>query len=757
MASWWRSDFGILVFFALCASIMGSSDGDENFFDSLGCEGSRLNRSSSSRDHASAEAPLPPPQLKAEGDDDDDEMDLFMPQQPSRELGNPELSHSQGLPDLDMDVPSPEQQLQGGEGNLDMDLDADLEMEAFLDQHHHQRVPQAPPQPRQPHGKGRGRARGRPKGGRFMRIAFDELDPSSVQSPERRRDPEERGIAYARRCRELKLLESRKEQPEATVKLSQKESRLLLPLAEALDSVREVASGVQCRIVNAAIRSWQTQDNSVREDSSVMQLMRAPPASNHALAAFMQQSEKKTALAANEAACAIFQSDLLLWGGMLEAVKHGIESGKLKGLTITRRFRYDETPLKNRVNVLDSNAGQIMQDVSEHAKLMQTEFVLQLVCESVADGQLLVVTGRLPTILQAVEKTTGRCTKRCLLNMMECVPLLQPVSYLFATKRHISCCDRYAANTLAEKSLGADDPSWVRGNWYCDSHRVAQVLRCSGQLLPQDVSGMLSCALAMRDMGALVRLRQILREVLLAKLEICYDEPPGGRVQQYRTAIFDKLLPLPQQLNRRSSKDGKVMLRLRQRFVLGQLMNGDLESPSIIHFCRYRCCRDADHTAAKFAHYAVNALLPHKCPKYILSRWTGQEACITYVSLLAAHHNLLEDVFTRFAGIMNQQLAAKPAAGDAHEDDVDAYVRSLDAALDHGPATAPEQQQEATGLSINRRFSFGLWLQASKSTICRCFCSSILILYSILYSILYTLYYYYSLYKLYVNPTVYHI
>ena len=529
---------------------------------------------------------------------------------------------------------------------------------------------------------------GRPRGSNALRAACAQLQvpddgPPADGQQVAVRSPT-RGIAHARECRKRKLAAETADAEAvvaaaATLKTSPREATYLVPLARALDSVRTSASILQCGLLNAAAFSWDKQDLSVRENSLVMQLVQTPVVSNRGLAKIAQRSENHVGAEIGHAASAIHQSGLLLWAGLLQSLANAISAQELKPVAVTRRFRYDETPLKSRVRVLDRDTGEAGQDSADHAKLMQTEFLLQFVCQRARDGEFVIFSGRLPTILQAVERTTARCTKRCLLNLMDALPNLTQVAEVFPVKRSISCCDRYAANQLAEKSIKADDPRWVRGQFFCDSHRVAQVQRCNLQLVAADVSGMLSCSLAQRDLGALTSLRQLLREILLERLVICYDEPPQGRAEQYRTQLFDKLLPLPTKLSR-ARKDCQSLLRLRQRFVLGQLLNGDLESPEVVHYCRFNCCKNAAHTEWKVATHLVNALLPHKCPRLVQTRWTGQEACITWCSLLLAHHGLLLPLLTRFAGLHvpdNMPSGVSAAAVDDGVDDIENYIQSL--------------------------------------------------------------------------------
>ena len=216
---------------------------------------------------------------------------------------------------------------------------------------------------------------------------------------------------------------------------------------------------------------------------------------------------------------------------------------------------------------------------------------------------------------------------------------------------------------------------WIRSQWFCDAHRIAQIQTSNSSLVPADTSGMLSTALCQRDLSALSTLRSVLREVVQERLEICYGYPPEGRAMTYREQVSEQFLPMPTALSR-SRRDCKTQLRLQQRFVLGQLFNGDLESPTLYHFCTFNCCSRFEDTLSKMLKWGVWALLPHKCPKYVQSRWTGQEASITWCALLMAHHNLFEPMMLKFAG-SPQGVVVAPTAGHDDDNDDQAFLASL--------------------------------------------------------------------------------
>ena len=549
--------------------------------------------------------------------------------------------------------------------------------------------------------------RGRPKGSLILRGAMGQVDMMELDPP----PPQLTSLEKARQKR-AENLAAQKRQGEVSViahASADPHSQVLFKIATSVEGIRDNASHVQRCIINASLFALSSQPSCSRDESVVMKLVSTPVVtSNRGLSALTDLHETRFAEESNQAACAVHECGSMLWGGLLHRIQSDIDGRKLEGLIILRRFRYDETPLRCRVKQFDRGSGTLIQDVADHAKLMQTEFLLQMLYRHVETGALFSIFGKLPTTLQAVERTTAKCTKACLVNILEKIPNLCTASSSFQSQIHLSCTDRYSANQLAEKSLGADDPRWKKGQFFCDSHRIAQVQGMNAKLVPQDTSGLLATSLAQRDLGVLSTLCGLLTEILLERLEICYDSPPKGRCADFRQQIFDRFLPLPTKLSR-SRRDCKHLLRLKQRYVLGQLLNGDLESTRVVHFCTYGCCRSLEHTETKIRTWLVWSLLPHKAPKYIASRWTGQEASLSWSGLLCAHHNLFEDLFVRFAGIPPKGLQ-QPLFPLLHDEgDNDSFPDSL--ASGSLQPTSQRPQDFSLVIGVGAAGLAGVWLR----------------------------------------------
>ena len=439
-------------------------------------------------------------------------------------------------------------------------------------------------------------------------------------------------------------------------------------------------------LLNSCRFSYENQTPIIRSNSTVMTLLHSLTLSKKGLAVAAGSNSNKSALTYSrhsaQAACAALKFSGVLWHGMLKKL---VAHQSLTPILCIRKFRYDETPLKNRVSRLNSETEEREQDISDHTKLMQMEFEICALFErkTAEGGSFFVVNGKVPTLLQAIDRTTALCTKQCITNAMSTIPgFPEVIEDEFSWNLHVTTTDRYSANIAAERLLHSESPKWDKVNFFCDTHRVAQAQMKTTDLFPEDNSGLLSVALSQRDMGALVTLREILADVLVASVQVCYDEPPKGRAETYRNEIYDLLLPLPTELSHQR-KESKTLVRKKQRHVLASLFNGDLESPEVVHFCVFGCCRNYDHTVLKMRRFGTWALLPHKCPKLVRSRWTNQEISMAWNALLMSHHFLHEKVLVRFTGVP-ERVIAQPADSMAQiEDQAQDWLFLLDEPCHH--------------------------------------------------------------------------
>ena len=415
---------------------------------------------------------------------------------------------------------------------------------------------------------------------------------------------------------------------------------------------------VQKCLLNACAFSLDNQSDDDRTNGVLLELLNSWVLSKRGMYQSASSTEcgyKRFSSDCVRAACAIFQSSGILAHGMLRYLTVN-QKDRLKGILCIRKFRYDETPMKSRVRAWNQSMQKVETDVSDHAKLMQVEFTIWCLFKDLMTDNFVLLESKIPSLLRAVERTTAMCTKKCLTDCMDTIPSFLPLvetEGAFNWLLHSTCTDRYNANVAAEKSLALESPQWSKANLFCDVHRVSQAQIQTGDLFPEDTSGMLAVALFQRDMGALHRLRELLADILVNDMEIVYGSPPDP--PQSRADLYDVLLPIPNRLSR-GRKDSKTIVRTLQRFILSSVLNGDIQSNTIVHHCEFNCCRSWQHTMTKVRQFVVWALLPHKSPKFIKSRWTGHETSIAWNAILMSHHNLHERLIVRYTGVPERPI-----------------------------------------------------------------------------------------------------
>ena len=569
------------------------------------------------------------------------------------------------------------------------------------------------------------RKRGRPKGTfgtRAARQAAANL-PSSESSPERAAPVLDR-LAVARQHKRQNQLAIKQAATEAAATVS---ADPLLHQGAAIWELLAFQGDPVQRALNCSARcSFEEQTDADRANTVASFLAKEsiPMMSNKALQRYVQSSlqsqagrvagsEPKLIRAMRDLAAGAIYGSGLLWAGFLRAVEGKLSAPESEralpdgepqweGILLIKKSRYDETPLRIRLDSASAEIQASVQETAEHGKVMQTEFGLHLlVAERTGpDQKFLHLHGAVPSNLMVVDRTTAEATKAVILAQQSRVVGLESTSQQFCWTLQLACVDRYASNLKAEKALLAEQvqrdsssalpPRITKFTKTCDIHVAAQVQCQTGQVVSDDISGLLHTALAQYGSGVLIELRNILGDIFQNELQVIYDHPPAGRAQDFRMSVYDLYLPVaaaePADVPR------QAVLR---RHVLSNLCNGSLESREIIHYCPFGCCSSYEHTVWKFKKYATWALLPTKCPKLIRSKWTGQEGAVSWAGLLDSHYGLLRRVMTRFAN--GHQKVVQPMALRAqaanHSDEEAAFLLDSDA-----PKPLPLQVDVSTAL-----------------------------------------------------------
>jgi hypothetical protein len=255
-----------------------------------------------------------------------------------------------------------------------------------------------------------------------------------------------------------------------------------------------------------------------------------------------------------------------------------------------------------------------------------------------------------------MERTTADCTKAALKDIEASVPGLDRVSQMFKLRSQASITDRYSANGRCETALQVDtssDTPWCKTHLPCDVHKVSTCQTQQFELVKEDISGMISLSLVMSDAGSTAALQQVLKAIFAEQLVIIYDEPPE-EYKEYREHVYDLFLSSSTKSTGSRANRKARRLQSRQRLVLNHYLNGDIQSDVPTHWCSFGCCPRGDRafTLSKFQALVTPALVPHGCPKFPRSRWTGSDMSVDWCGLLGVHHSLLRPLIVKWLNIV---------------------------------------------------------------------------------------------------------
>ena len=221
--------------------------------------------------------------------------------------------------------------------------------------------------------------------------------------------------------------------------------------------------------------------------------------------------------AAQEGASFVVQFSGYLVGAMLTNLTALIRLGKYKPMMLVIRRKYDETPSKISVSFRSESKGPgSAAEKEQHAaaKVVQTRCHMSLLLKH-ASGEYVFVECQIPTILQAVDRTTE--------GVLRSLAGLKEVCKSYPLYVHEVTTDKYAANLRAEKMLSHGG---ITSHYTCDVHKLAAVQTRTLSYVPGHISAMIAGALALGESGALNGLRKSLGNVLEQRVKLLYGEPP---------------------------------------------------------------------------------------------------------------------------------------------------------------------------------------------------------------------------------------
>ncbi|CAE7373069.1 unnamed protein product [Symbiodinium sp. CCMP2592] len=364
---------------------------------------------------------------------------------------------------------------------------------------------------------------------------------------------------------------------------------------------------------------------------------------------------------------AVYWGASMMFGNLASSI---LASGA-KVVMLVKKRRYDETPL--RVRQKSSEEGTAVP-----TKLLQTELSFGVLLQK--NEQYMFARTTLPTTLSSFDACTGETLKACQLNLESSVPELRRLAREAAFKVQLVMTDRAGPNIKCEKSMQLEDASFVKAHGFCKIHKLAQQQTQCCNLVDGHISGIIALAVAMQMAGATSKMRDALSSVLRKRVDICIGDPPDNADNDaYREQVFDMCLSDCSGSGDEGAKVNRV--RRRQRLVLEHYFRGsNLRGTRILFFWPSGPVPDENQIFAELDEHLVPALIPHRCPVFPRSRWTGGDLALDWVLLLGLC--FLEPGRPHEAGV----------GATATDDDWDAFCLNLVSGV-HSGERGPESEQ----------------------------------------------------------------
>lgn len=284
---------------------------------------------------------------------------------------------------------------------------------------------------------------------------------------------------------------------------------------------------------------------------------------------------------------------------MLESLSEQVLASGGDCLTISLRFRYDETPLKLKVvskepvaegevnaatHVCLPTAASLVEESSSSTKLVQIEIKGSALFR--LGGQYHTSTFSMPSNLAVVDRCTGAAYKSLL---HRSCPDMAQLEGRFRRSERLSTTDGDKACCLAERAIAHEERHKSHGHSLCEIHRIALLAKKAYRLMSFELSGLVNIALSLRVPGGMRAFRQILRRVLSERTVRLTQGSPGQRADLSREAVLGMFAPV----------SGGSLGSLTRRLVISKLANGNYENMAEVeHYCS-GCCSSREETVAK--------------------------------------------------------------------------------------------------------------------------------------------------------------
>ena len=264
------------------------------------------------------------------------------------------------------------------------------------------------------------------------------------------------------------------------------------------------------------------------------------------------------------------------------------EAGSLSPLLLLQRVSYDETPLRVALT-WDSSEGR-GTEVGKVFCMESSWAVLVKRCEGGSEDKpdesestkgFEVYRGHFTPQLRAADAKNGEAISMV---MSTCVDLIDelPVPDLFQRYVRLVDTDSCPANERAERLWAAFRPQWSRFLVPCSAHRMHAASEKLLKMLPTWHKGVVRSLLLAQRSQNLSAMRRALMEVIREKCRLvpAHQYTLTLEARTYRKNLLSIYLP-----SRKTSRK-----RCRVLLTVAALMNGDWQSPDLLHICSGAGC-----------------------------------------------------------------------------------------------------------------------------------------------------------------------
>lgn len=332
---------------------------------------------------------------------------------------------------------------------------------------------------------------------------------------------------------------------------------------------------------------------------------------------------------------------------------------------------YDETPLPvlvrgDRPVEVASNAAEQQQigdfgppgaDLSDFsmgsllAQMLSSSKDAQKVLQTVQSGGMLVRVGghyiaiAFSTVCALQVMSSG--TASCIAEAQRRTSGATRASKAFCQNMRIVCTDRASANIAAERALRDErGDSWSTLHSFCDVHRTAGAHTKTFVLLASNVSGMIRCALALRNGAALSRFRTCLAQEIASRFKVKHGSPTA-EAKAYKMGVLRLFV----------SHGAQLAVR---RLLLALCPNGDWRREEVEYYPPPGRPRQPTEVYLKHVTAGLIIALSSAQPSiYPRHRWTGADLATDCLGVMEACHRLLSTAFARFVASFEPNARAR--------------------------------------------------------------------------------------------------